>query len=361
MGHDRKRILFLVPYPLGIAPSQRFRFEQYFDALRERGFDFEVRPFLDEEAMRVLYTPGNILLKIWKVKLGFFKRIADLFTLGRFDVVFIHREAAPIGPPLFEWLIAKVFKKKVIFDFDDAIWIPNTSASNPFISFYKRYRNAENTCAWAWKVSCGNAYLRDHASKFNPAAFINPTTIDTVGHHNLAKTFGNGPVVIGWTGTHSTVRYLDKVVPLLRPTEQEFSFEFLVIADKRPDFELKSLRFVPWDKATEIEDLLQMDVGIMPLENDQWAKGKCGFKALQYMALGIPAIVSPVGVNTEIVTHGINGWVCESDDEWMKTLRAILSDPDRLSSLSDAARSTVESRYSVKSNTDNFLRLFQLD
>jgi glycosyltransferase involved in cell wall biosynthesis len=361
MGHNRKRILFLVPYPLGMAPSQRFRFEQYFDVLREQGLEFEVRPFLDEEAMRVLYRPGNFLLKVWKVKLGFLKRIADLFTLGRFDLVFIHREAAPIGPPVIEWLIAKVFKKKVIFDFDDAIWIPNTSTSNPFISFFKRYKNAENTCAWAWKVSCGNAYLRDHAAKFNPAAFINPTTIDAIGHHNRIKTFGNEKVLIGWTGTHSTVRYLDRVVPILKALEQEFDFEFLVIADERPDFELSCMRFVPWNKATEIEDLLKMDVGIMPLENDQWAKGKCGFKALQYMALGIPAIVSPVGVNTEIVSHGINGWVCDSDDEWMETLRAILSEPSRLPSLSDAARSTVVSRYSVESNSANFLRLFEVD
>ncbi|MCF8257836.1 MAG: glycosyltransferase family 4 protein [Flavobacteriales bacterium] len=361
MGHDRKRILFLVPYPLGIAPSQRFRFEQYFDALRQQHLEFEIRPFLDEEAMRILYKRGNLALKVWKVLFGLFKRFADLFTLWRFDMVFIHREAAPIGPPVFEWLIAKVLKKKVIFDFDDAIWIPNSSSSNPFISFFKRYENAESTCAWAWKVSCGNSYLRDHAARFNTSCYVNPTTIDTVGHHNRVKIFSERLMVIGWTGTHSTIRYIDRVLPILKELEREFNFEFLVIADKRPDFELKSLRFVPWDKASEIDDLLCMDVGIMPLENDRWAKGKCGFKALQYMALGIPAIVSPVGVNTEIVSHGVNGWVCDSDDDWMETLRAILSDPSRLPLLSDAARSTVEMRYSVKSNTENFLRLFQVD
>lgn len=361
MGHNRKRILFLVPYPLGMAPSQRFRFEQYFDVMQAHGLAFEIRPFLDEEAMRVLYKPGNFLLKIWKVILGFLKRIRDLFALRHFDLIFIHREAAPIGPPAFEWLICKVFGKNVIFDFDDAIWLPNASSSNPFISFFKRYKNAENTCIWARKVSSGNTYLRDHALKFNPAAIINPTTIDTIGHHNRIKTFDNKKVVIGWTGTHSTVRYLDRIVPILLTLEEEFDFEFLMIADEQPTFELKSLRFVSWSKATEIDDLLQMDVGIMPLENDQWAKGKCGFKALQYMALGIPAIVSPVGVNTEIVAHGINGWICESDDEWMQTLRALLTEPDRLPTLSGAARNTVVSRYSVESNTANFLQLFEVD
>lgn len=354
-----KRILFLVPYPLGKAPSQRFRFEQYFELLKQRGHSFEVRSFLDDAAMQVLYEPGNFLLKVWKVKLGFFKRIRDLFGLHRYDVVFIHREAAPIGPPVFEWLIAKVFRKKVIFDFDDAIWLSNTSASNPFIAFFKRYRNAENTCAWAWKVSCGNVYLRDHAARFNPHALINPTTIDTDGHHNRVKDHVGEKTVIGWTGTHSTIKYLDRMIPILQKLEREFDFEFLVIADRAPDIDLKSLRFVPWSKETEIDDLLRMDVGIMPLEDDPWAKGKCGFKALQYMALGIPAMVSPVGVNTEIVTHGENGWVCASDADWEQTFRQVLSTPAVLPQYAQAARETVVNRYSVRSNADNFLSLFE--
>jgi len=357
MGNPTRRILFLVPYPLGIAPSQRFRFEQYFDLLREEGIPYDVRPFLDHQAMDVLYRPGNLLLKLWKVMLGLCKRIADLFSLGNYDVVFLHREAAPIGPPVFEWLITKVFRKKVVFDFDDAIWLPNTSASNPFISFFKRYRNANNTASWAWKVSCGNAYLRDHAAQFNTQAIINPTTIDTERHHNRVKHYAGGKTVIGWTGTHSTIKYLDTLVPLLKRLEQEFDFELLVIADRKPDFELKSLRFIPWNKTTEIDDLLRMDVGIMPLEDDRWAKGKCGFKALQYMALGIPAIVSPVGVNTEIVTHGVNGWICTTEAEWEGCFRSILSDASQLPGLSAAARDTVVKRYSVASNRGNFLGL----
>lgn len=360
MGNPHRRILFIVPYPLGIAPSQRFRFEQYFDLLRDAGFRYDVRPFLDHKAMNILYRPGNLLLKVSKVMVGFGKRMADLFWLGSYDVVFIHREAAPIGPPVFEWIITKVLRKKVVFDFDDAIWLPNTSASNPFISFFKRYRNANNTAQWAWKVSCGNAYLRDHAAQFNTNAIINPTTIDTERHHNRVKHYAGGKTIIGWTGTHSTIKYLDNVVPMLRRLEQEFDFELLVIADRKPDFELKSLRFVPWSKVTEIDDLLRMDVGIMPLEDDRWAQGKCGFKALQYMALGIPAIVSPVGVNTEIVTHEANGWICATEAEWEQCLRAILSEPAQLSRLSAAARNTVVGRYSVASNRENFLGLFRI-
>lgn len=358
MSHATKRILFLVPYPLGIAPSQRFRFEQYFDKLTEAGFEFDVKPFLDERAMIYLYEPGNFFRKVWKVKLGLLKRFFQMFSLGKYDYVFIHREAAAIGPPVFEWIITKVFRKKVIFDFDDAIWLKNTSSTNSVITFFKRYRNANDTCKWAWKVSCGNDYLADHARQFNQNVFVNPTTIDTEHHHNQVKKFSGEKITIGWTGTHSTTKYLDALIPILKKLEAEFDFNFVVIADRKPDFDLNGLQFVPWNKQSEIDDLLKMDVGVMPLENDKWAKGKCGFKALQYMALGIPAIVSPVGVNTKIVDHDANGWICDTPDEWEQTLRSILEKKTDMQDFSTAARTKIEDHYSVKSNTRDFLLLF---
>lgn len=356
-----KRVLFFTPYPLGIAPSQRFRFEQYFEILRENGFEFDVKPFLDEQAMGFLYSRGSFFQKVWKVKLGLLKRLVQLFQLGRYDFVFIHREAAAVGPPFFEWFITKVFKKKVIFDFDDAIWLKNTSTTNSVITFFKRYENANNLSKWAWKVSCGNDYLANHARQFNQNVVVNPTTIDTINLHNRIREFSYDKITIGWTGTHSTIKYLESLIPVLRNLESEFDFKFMVIADRAPEFELKSLEFVPWNKQTEIDDLLKMDVGIMPLENDKWANGKCGFKALQYMALGIPAIVSPVGVNTKIVDHNQNGWICDSSKEWEKILREILTKNIKLQEFSAAARIKIEQHYSLNSNTSNFLHLFAND
>ena len=358
MNPVRRKILFLVPYPQGHAPSQRFRFEQYFDELKKNGFEYDVKSFLDESAMKILYRPGNFLLKVWKVKLGLLKRFGQLFSLGKYDIVFIHREAVAVGPPIFEWLITKVFRKKIIFDFDDAIWLKNTSSTNSIITIFKRYENANNLCKWAWKVSCGNDYLAEQAKKFNDKVVVNPTTIDTDHHHKLVKDKFPEKITIGWTGSHSTIKYLEAVVPILEKLEIEFDFDFLVIADKEPDFELKSLRFIPWNKETEIEDLFKMDLGIMPLEDDKWAKGKCGFKALQYMALGIPAMVSPVGVNTKIVDDGVNGWICDSTEEWESRLREILEKKLSLAEYSAAARAKIVENYSVKSNTPNFLHLF---
>ena len=351
-------ILFLVPYPLGVAPSQRFRFEQYFSALEKNNISYVVVPFLDDKVWDVLYQKGNFAHKIFAVFKGFVKRYLLLFSLGKYDYVFIHREAAPVGPPLLEWLISKVFRKKIIFDFDDAIWLPNTSESNKIFSILKFYANTKSICRWAYKVSCGNNYLCDFAKQFNSNVVYNPTTIDTTNYHNKTKQRTTTKLVIGWTGSHSTVQYLDDLIPVFKELEKEFDFELAVISDRQPEFDLKSLNFIQWKKETEIDDLLRFDIGIMPLRDDKWSKGKCGFKALQYMSLGIPALVSPVGVNTKIVDHDINGFICNTNDDWKKHLSLLLSDKNKLSELSAKTREKIINNYSVKSNTDNFLLLF---
>ncbi|RZK91780.1 MAG: glycosyltransferase family 1 protein, partial [Hymenobacter sp.] len=169
-------------------------------------------------------------------------------------------------------------------------------------------------------------------------------------------------LVIGWTGTHSTLKYLDQVVPVLAQLEAEgLDFEFRVISNQAPVLPLRSLVFVPWHKDTEIADLLTFHVGLMPLEDDLWAQGKCAFKALQYMALGIPALVSPVGMNPEVVQSDYNGYVCTTAADWEAHLRQLLANPDLRQQLGVAARATVVEKYSVRANTPNFIRLFEQD
>ncbi|TVT38273.1 glycosyltransferase family 4 protein [Hymenobacter setariae] len=354
------RILFIVPYPPGRAPSQRFRFEQYLDILAHRGYTYQLASFLDEATWAILYKPGHTVAKVVGIVSGFVRRLALLLTLGKYDFVFIHREAAPIGPPVLEWLIAKVWCKKIIYDFDDAIWLANTSEANRLAAGLKWHQKVASICRWAYKNSCGNSYLAAYAGQFNANTVVNPTTIDTEHLHNQVRDQGvPGRLVIGWTGTHSTLKYLDQVVPVLAQLEAEgLDFEFRVISNQPPALPLRSLVFVPWRKDTEIADLLAFHVGLMPLEDDLWAKGKCAFKALQYMALGIPALVSPVGMNTEVVQNEYNGYVCATAADWEARLRQLLANPDLRQHLGKAARTTVIERYSVLANTTNFLQLF---
>lgn len=360
MSLERKsvKVLFIVPYPIGKAPSQRFRFEQYFSALDANGIAYDLKPFLSNRVWDILYLPGRFIQKAFGILSGILKRFFLLFNLGKYDFIFIHREATPIGPAFFEFIAAKILRKKIIYDFDDAIWIPNFSESNKIFSFLKGYANVKHICGLAYKISCGNEYLCEYASKYRKQVVYNPTTIDTANYHNQIKNQASGKFVIGWTGSHSTIRYLFDLIPVIERLEKDFDFEFLVISDISPAMGLKSFRFLKWKKETEIEDLLRMNVGIMPLKDDKWANGKCGFKALQYMSLGIPALVSPVGVNTRIVDHGVNGFVCGSHQDWEDSLRKLLSSPNLLQEIALNTRKKIEQHYSVHSNEANFVSLF---
>lgn len=357
-----KSILFMVPYPQGKAPSQRFRFEQYLDILKDNGFTYELNSFYSDKTWMILHQEGHFVSKTFRIFFSFFIRFFQLFKSIRFDIVFIHREVTPIGPPVYEWILAKVFRKKIIYDFDDAIWLPNYSEANTSVQKLKYYTKVNRIMKWATKISAGNDYLVDYARQFNSNVVVNPTTIDTDNYHNpdLYETCYNSEnkPVIGWTGTHTTAKYIDFLSPILTKLSNEFEFEFCVISNEKPIIDFSPLNFIKWNKETEIQDLMRFDIGVMPLTDDQWSKGKCGFKALQYMSLGVPAIASPVGINTSIIDQGINGFLCTTEAEWFESLHYFLSDVTNRKNMHDSARKKIVETYSVKSNTDNFVRLF---
>jgi len=358
------RILFLVPYPPGKAPSQRFRFEQYFDYLTQAGHTYQVRPFLSDATWDILYKPGHQARKLLGTLGGFLRRLGQLPEALGYDFVFIHREAAPIGPPVFEWLLAKVLRRRIIYDFDDAIWMALTSKHNQVAALVKWHGKVASICRWSYRVSCGNDFLCDYARQYNPRVVLNPTTIDTVNLHNRTRDqhlAPGEPVVLGWTGTHSNMVYLAALLPVLRRLEAKgIRFVFRVISNQNPRLDLASFDYVPWRKPTEMDDLVTFHVGVMPLEEQvsSLALGKCGFKSLQYMALGIPAVASPVGVNTRIVADGESGFLCATPDEWYEALRKLLTDAALRARFGAAAQRTVRERYSVLSNRNNFLGLF---
>lgn len=357
-----KSIFFLVPYPLGKAPSQRFRFEQYFDLLKENGFKIKIKSFYSDKTWMILHQEGHVISKSVRIIFSFIIRLFQLVSLINYDFIFIHREAAPIGPPFLEWIIAKVFRKKIIYDFDDAIWLPNYSEANTSFQKLKYYTKVNGIMKWASKISAGNDYLAKYASAFNLNSVINPTTIDTINYHNpqlYTVDKNKKKLTIGWTGTHTTAKYLEFLIPIFEKLSLNFDFEFCVISNEEPLAKVKNMNFIRWTKETEIQDLLKFDIGIMPLTDDKWANGKCGFKALQYMSLGIPAIVSPVGINSEIIDHGLNGYLCNSEEEWYDALYYLLEHPNEIIKMHDAARKKISDKYSVISNQSNFLNLFQ--
>ncbi|CAN5619774.1 N/A [soil metagenome] len=372
MPQTTLKFLFLIPYPPGQAPSQRFRFEQYlqFISLPPLNAHYDLEPFLDEKTWKILYQKGHLFSKITGMIKGFARRKLLMLRTWKYDLVFIHREAAPLGPPIFEWIIAKIFRKKIIYDFDDAIWLPNTSKTNWFVAGLKGHGKVAKICKWSYKISVGNEFLADFARQYNDQVLLNPTTIDTDGLHQ--KTFfdedsvendlnkkGKANFTIGWTGSHSTLPYLKLIKDALRKLEEKYEVRLVIIANQPPDIRIKNLEYKPWNKETEMADLLDFDVGIMPLVDDIWANGKCGFKALQYLSLGIPALVSPVGINTKIVTHGEEGFHCKTEADWVIYLEKLLLNPELRKEMGKKGRKKVEDDFSVKSNKENFLRLFK--
>jgi glycosyltransferase involved in cell wall biosynthesis len=353
---EKKKVLFIVPYPLHRAPSQRFRVELFLPFLKQAGIDFTVLPFLDDHTYLVLYSHSSLLKKIGGVVKGFLRRIMALVRIHQYDYIFIHREASPLGPPFFEFFAAKVFRKKIIYDFDDAIWIADSK--NKILNWLKAYWKIKFICSWAYKVVGGNEFLCSYAGKFNGNVVLIPTCVDTENVHNRVKDQEDQPMTIGWTGSHSTLRYLDPIVPVLKSFAENFGVRTVIICNKPPQFSFQGLQYVPWKEASEINDLLQIHIGIMPLQNDIWSEGKCGFKLIQYLSLGIPAVASPVGVNKQIIEQGVNGYLCTEVADWEKALSGLLTDIRRREEMGINGRKKIVQSYSMTAYKNGFLKLF---
>lgn len=357
-----KKILFVCPYPSGLAPSQRFRFEQYLHHLEEKGFETTIKPFFTEHAHFAFYQSGNLLSKIHALVGSYWNRLSLLLHGRSFDFIFIHREATPAGPPLIEWWLGKILRKKIIYDFDDAIWLTDKQDESQLARFFRWRGKVRAICKWSYRISCGNSYLAAYANPFNTNVFIVPTTIDTENLHAPAPSqiSDKETVTIGWTGSCSTLKYLTTLVPTLQLVEKKYpAMRFLIIADEDPKLPLRNAIFRPWRKETEISDLTIIDIGVMPLPDDPWTRGKCGFKALQYMALKIPAVISPIGVNNDIVQHGIEGYLCKTPEDWFTYLEELILDPEKRIAMGERGRQKVIDYYSVRSTSPEFLSLFQ--
>lgn len=354
------KIIFLVPYPVDVAPSQRFRVEAYFSILAEQGIKFDVQPFLDIETWQVLYRERNSLRKTFGLLKGFARRLSILFKISSYDFVFVHRECAPIGPPVFEFIIAKILRKKLIFDFDDAIWLPDRP-NESFITRMLKWRSKiASVCRWSYRISAGNQYLAGFALKHNTHVTVNPTVVDTTSHHNpdLFVKDQKPNVTICWTGSNSTIKHLGEIESVIKALLKKHQHvQFVAVADREPvlDFPIK---FVMWSKETEVSTLSASDIGIMPLPDNEWTRGKCGFKAIQYMAMSLPAVASGVGVNNTIITHGENGFVASTAADWFYYLEKLIVDAALRKAMGSKAREHIVRHYSIESNRATFLSLF---
>jgi glycosyltransferase involved in cell wall biosynthesis len=352
-------IAFFTPYPKERAPSQRFRIEMFIDRLEEKNIHWKLFPFIGPKQYDQFYNSS--FNRLWITLLGFLRRWIHLYQSRKVDYICIHREASPVGPPIFEFILSKWLHKKIIFDFDDAIWLEDPSEKGTIKSWVKQKGKFSFIIRNSYKVSAGNEYLATFARNFNSHVVQLPTVVDTVERHNpfLYRKTKNDTPVIGWTGSHTTIPYLESILPVLRRLNQNINFKFLVISNKPPDIKDDFFSFQPWNKESEAADLLQFDIGIMPLHDDEWSKGKCGFKLIQYLSMGIPAVASRVGENVNIIQHGKTGFLCEDKAAWALHLRHLLENPEIRIEMGERGRAFIQNHYSKRSVEAPFINLFR--
>ena len=338
------RVLALVPYPTGRAPGQRYRIEQWAGLLRKDAIEVTFAPFLSESGMEVIYEKGRTLSKAAATLRGYARRVGHRLRRQAFDVAYVYREVALLAPAWVERLLT--IGLPLVYDFDDAIYLPDASAANAWMRHLKTRRKTEELCRRARHVTVGNAVLAEFARAQGPPVTIVPSTIDTDVYRVEPRSPGAKPLV-GWTGSTTTLRHLLEIAPALRQLRRRIDFELRVIGGE-VRLEGLDVRCIPWRAESETDDLRLIDVGLMPLPDDEWSRGKCGMKALQYMALGIPPVVSPVGANATIVADGVNGFHARTEAEWVERLATLIEHPALRARLGAAARRTVEDSYSAR-------------
>ncbi|HRH11313.1 MAG TPA: glycosyltransferase family 4 protein [Bacteroidia bacterium] len=354
------KVLILCAHRPGRSPSQRYRFEQYLDFLKNNGFDFTWSYLLNEVDDKIFYSPGHFLDKVKIILRSIATRKKDAATFSMYDIIFIQREAHFLGNSRFE---RKAFKSgaKVIFDFDDSIWIPDTSPGNAKWAWLKKAEKFFDNIKYAHVVIAGNPFLAEKASFVNKNTVIIPTTINCDWHIPKHELRHKEKVCIGWSGSISTIKHFEMLLPVLKKIKEKYldKVQFRIIGQENylnSELEVKS---VQWSEKTEVDELNRMDIGLMPLPDDEWANGKCGLKGLSYMACGIPTIMSKVGVNKMIIENGLNGYLAVTEEDWYRLLCLLIEDIDLRVKIGELGRKTVLEKYSVEKNKAKYLEIFQ--
>lgn len=348
------KILYFTKYSRN-AGSSRLRSFQYFPYLEKAGFEVEVSPLFSESYLVRLYAGESTLRE---AVLGYGKRFLKLLTAGKFDKIVIEKELFPYLPPFAEYLL-KVYGQKYIVDYDDAIFHNYDQSSNPLIKLFLS-KKIDAVMKNAAVVVAGNSYLADRAKKAGAQKVeIIPTVID-LERYPLKIKENHRKFVIGWIGTKSTFeKHLLPQRNWILKLQEDEAIEFHIVGITE-DMNLgENVKYIPWTEETEVAHIRQFDIGIMPLQDSLWEKGKCSYKIIQYFACGIPAIASPVGMNNEVIIECENGFLVKSEKEWLEKIKYLKTLGEERNRMGQNGREKVQGKFSLLVTAKKWTEILQ--
>ena len=347
------QILALTRYDR-LGSSSRVRFYQYFSYLKSYGVKILSEPFFSDVYIQDLYAGRSISLK--DVLLAYIRRLIVLTRSSSFDLLWVEKELLPMLPAKFEVLL-RAFKIPYVVDYDDAVFHRYEMHSNLLVRTFLRHK-IDHVMRHAALVIAGNEYLSDRAIKAGaPWVELLPSVVD-VNQYVLKQNSAGPTVEVGWIGSPVTVPNLDLMRDAVNALHREIEFRIVLIgagnADPFPN--VPTTRF-PWNEKRELSIGQSFDIGVMPLIDGPFERGKCGYKLVQYMAGGIPVIASPVGVNRQIVEPGINGYLAESTEEWLVALRDLMNNVSKRTKMGQAGRQKAEQMYNLQVTAPKLMNL----
>jgi glycosyltransferase involved in cell wall biosynthesis len=352
------RVLALTSYPIEAAAT-RFRLQQFVAPLAARGITLDIHPFLTSRQFQELYRRDAAV----RVAAGLLKsgvqRVFELVEARTVDVVLIQREAMLLGPPLIEWVLTHGLGKPMVLDLDDATYVSYESPTYGTLSrALKWFSKTDDLIKWATIVICGNRSIAEYAGSKGARTRIIPTVVDTEIFKPVAREDAPGPLVLGWIGTHSTFPYLESIFPVLSSLADGFEFRLKIVGSGRDRISVPGVTIenLGWVMDREVRDFQTIDVGLYPIDaklySGRWAQGKSGFKAVQYMAVGVPFVATPVGGSAEIGEPEVTHFFASTNDEWYRSLECLMSDRDRRREMGSAGRAHALLHYGLEDQAD---------
>jgi len=347
------RVLLLSKYD-NMAASVRQRFMLYVPLLREHGIELHISPLFDDDYLKRRFTTGGV--NLGSVLRCYYRRLKAFLTSGRFDLAIIHYDAMPYFPAMIETLLMRS-NIKYVYDFDDAAFHQYDESRNPIVRFFLSNKIAKVIKSAAC-VFAGSEYLAEYAKRTNDSVVVVPTVVDTDRFPLKRHVQSDRALVLGWIGSPSSTAYLTGIFPTIEKLTQIRPVKVIVIGATPFDVSECDVEFREWSEETEISDLLECDIGIMPLSDVPWARGKCAFKLIQYMACGLPVVASPVGANAGVVGKDA-GFLASTPEEWLQAFTALADDAQMRERMGRVGRQIVERQFSLRATGPVVLKSLQ--